>query len=90
VSVDEVVRISKDELYHPNVDTTLAHLKALARQSEPVVEQPVSALRRVLLSNLFYIPLAGLLGGLTTWLLLEPSLVDHVAGGRYPSCWSSH
>ncbi|HEX8456645.1 MAG TPA: FHA domain-containing protein [Pyrinomonadaceae bacterium] len=80
MSLDEVVRISHDELYRANVDSTLAHQKALVRQSEPIVEQPVSGLRRVLLSNLFYTPLAGLLGGLTTSLILEPLVTDTPEG----------
>ena len=72
MSMDNVVHISHDELYQPGVDSILAHQKALVRQSEPLVEQPVSAPRRLLLSNLFYTPLAGFLGGLTTWLVTEP------------------
>jgi hypothetical protein len=79
VSLDEVVHISHDELYQPVVDSTLAHQKALVRQSQPIVEQPASPLRRLLLSNFIYTPLAGLLGALTTWLILEPS-IDETAG----------
>lgn len=84
MSTDDVVHVSRDELYQPSVDKTLTHLKALARQSEPAIEQPVSTLRRVLLSNLFYTPLAGLLGGLTAWLILEPSLDDTAEGLQGP------
>jgi len=75
--MDEVVRISHDELYQPVVETTLAHQKALVRQSQPIVEEPLSPLRRLLLSNFFYTPLSGLLGALTAWLILEPSLNDN-------------
>jgi hypothetical protein len=80
MSMDEVVHISRGDLYKTEVDKTLAHQKALVRQASPVVEQPVSAMRRALLSNLFYTPLAGLLGSLTTWLILEPWLNDHEIG----------
>lgn len=74
--MDPVVHISRDELYQPGVDSILAHAKALTGQAQPVAEEPVSPLRRLLLSHIFFTPLAGLLGGLVTWLILEPSLDD--------------
>jgi len=74
--MDPVLHISRDELYQPGVDTTLAHAKAVLQHAQPVPEEHVSTLRRVLLSHLFFTPLAGLLGGFTTWLILEPSLND--------------
>jgi len=70
--MDEVLHISRDDLYQPNVDSTLAHAKAVLQHAQPIVEEHVSPLRRLLLSHLFFTPLAGLLGGLTTWLILEP------------------
>jgi len=74
--MDEVLHISRDDLYQPSVDSTLAHAKAVLQHAQPIVEEPVSPLRRLLLSHLFFTPLAGLLGGFTTWLLLEPLLDD--------------
>lgn len=74
--MDEVLHISRDDLYQPNVDSTLAHAKAVLQHAQPIVEEHVSPLRRLLLSHLFFTPLAGLLGGLTTWLILEPWLED--------------
>jgi hypothetical protein len=74
--MDPTLHISRDELYQPVVDSTLAHAKALTQQAQPIAEEPVSPLRRLLLSHLFFTPLAGLLGGVVTWLLLEPSLDD--------------
>lgn len=74
--MDPVLHISRDELYQPGVDSTLAHAKAVLQHAQPIVEEDVSTLRRVLLSHLFFTPLAGLLGSLTTWLLLEPFLDD--------------
>jgi hypothetical protein len=74
--MDEVLHISRDDLYQPTVDSTLAHAKAVLQHAQPIVEEPVSPLRRLLLSHLFFTPLAGLLGGLTTWLILEPWLND--------------
>ena len=79
--MDEVLHISRDELYQPGVDSTLAHAKAVLQHAQPIVEEPVSPLRRLLLSHLFFTPLAGLLGGLTTWLILEPWLDDTTQGG---------
>src|SRR5215510_10087031 len=74
--MDEVLRISREDLYQPNVDSTLAHAKAVLQHAQPIVEESVSPLRRLLLSHLFFTPLAGLLGGFTTWLILEPWLDD--------------
>lgn len=74
--MDPVLHISRDDVYQPGVDSTLAHSKAVLQHTQPIVEQPVSTLRRVLLSHLFFTPLAGLLGGFTTWLIMEPWLDD--------------
>lgn len=74
--MDPVLHISRDDVYQPGVDSTLAHAKAVLQHTQPIVEQPVSTLRRVLLSHLFFTPLAGLLGGFTTWLIMEPWLDD--------------
>jgi len=74
--MDPVLHISRDELYEPTVDSTLAHAKVVLQHAQPIPEEHVSTLRRVLLSHLFFTPLAGLLGGLTTWLILEPYMDD--------------
>jgi MFS family permease len=74
--MDEVLQISREDLYQPGVDSTLAHAKAVLQHAQVIPEEPVSTLRRVLLSHLFFTPVAGLLGGLTTWLILEPFLDD--------------
>ena len=75
--MDEILHISRDDLYQPNVDSTLAHAKAVLQHAQPIMEEHVSPLRRLLLSHLFFTPLAGLFGGLTTWLILEPWLDDN-------------
>jgi hypothetical protein len=74
--MDEVLHISRDELYQPGVDSTLAHAKAVLQHAQPIVEESVSPLRRLLLSHLFFTPLAGLLGAITCWAILEPWLDD--------------
>jgi hypothetical protein len=74
--MDPVLHISRDDLYQPSVDSTLAHAKAVLQHAQPIAEEHVSTLRRVLLSHLFFTPLAGLLGGFTTWLIMEPWLDD--------------
>lgn len=74
--MDPTLHISREELYQSTVDSTLAHAKALTQQAQPVAEEPVSPLRRILLSPLFFTPLAGMLGGVVTWLILEPYLDD--------------
>jgi Inner membrane component of T3SS, cytoplasmic domain len=74
--MDPVLHISRDELFQPGVDSTIAHAKSVLQHSQPIAEEPVSTLRRVLLSHLFFTPLAGLLGGFTTWLIMEPWLDD--------------
>lgn len=79
--MDPVLHISRDELYQPGVDSTLAHAKAVLQHVQPIPQEPVSMLRRVLLSHLFFTPLAGLLGGFTTWLILEPWLDDMSESG---------
>lgn len=75
--MDEILHISRDDLYQPNVDSTLAHAKAVLQHAQPIMEEHVSPLRRLLLSHLFFTPLAGLFGGVTTWLILEPWLDDN-------------
>src|SRR5690349_8686457 len=74
--MDPVLHISRDELYQPGVDSTLAHAKAVLQHAQPIAEEQVSTLRRVLLSHLFLTPLAGFLGSFTMWLIMEPYLDD--------------
>src|SRR5689334_6119322 len=74
--MDPVLHISRDDLYQPGVDSTLAHAKAVLQHAQPIPEEHVSTLRRVLLSHMFFTPFAGLLGGFTTWLIMEPWLDD--------------
>ena len=74
--MDEVLHISREDLYQPSVDSSLAQAKAILQHAQPIVEEHVSPVRRFLLSHLFVTPLAGFLGGFTTWLIMEPWLDD--------------
>ena len=70
------IRISREETAEPKVDQVLEHQRAILQRLEIPETGEVSPLRRVLLSSMFYLPLAGLLGALITWALLEPHLFD--------------
>ncbi|HJQ27407.1 MAG TPA: FHA domain-containing protein [Blastocatellia bacterium] len=73
---EQAIHISREDLSRPEVDKVIAHQKALLRQSRPEQEAVISPARRLLLSSMFYIPVAGFLGGLVAWLILEPSFDD--------------
>ena len=75
------IRISREETAAPKVDEILTHQRAILQRLEVPEAADVSPLRRVLLSNMFYLPLAGVLGAFITWALLEPHLHDHTAVG---------
>jgi FHA domain-containing protein len=70
------MRIPREDFMRPEVDAALAHQKALLRQSRATEIQPISPLRRVLLSSLFYRPLAGVIGAVIAWLIYEPFYSD--------------
>jgi hypothetical protein len=75
MSANAEIKITRAELLAPEVDRALAQQRALlGRAAPPPVK--VSLLRRVLLSSMFYLPLAGLAGALAAWLLLEPYILD--------------
>jgi hypothetical protein len=70
------IKIARGELFTSEVDRALARQRSLQGRTSPAPE-PVSLLRRILLSSMFYLPLAGLLGTLGAWLILEPFLGDN-------------
>jgi len=79
--VTERITISADDLNTPEVDAAVARGRALRPRHVPDPE-PVSPLRRLLLSSLFYLPIAGLLGAFGAWMIVEPSFHDFaVIGG---------
>jgi len=81
MSEAEAIKIDREELFTKKVDEALAREKALRGRVIPPAP-PISPLRRLLLSNLFYLPAAALLGAIATWLLLNPYIADRsrVAG----------
>jgi Inner membrane component of T3SS, cytoplasmic domain len=75
MSANTDLKITRSQLLSPEVDRALARQRALlGRAAPPPVK--VGLLRRVLLSSMFYLPLAGLAGALAAWLLLEPYIQD--------------
>lgn len=76
------ITISKEELFAPQVDEGLARQRAMT-QRPPPASVSVARWRRVLQSPLFFMPLAGLLGALIAWAIVEPYLYDaSMVGGR--------
>jgi hypothetical protein len=73
MSTGERIEIRRDELFDAAVDEELAKLRA-RRGGLPPEPPPLSPLRRVLYSNLFYLPFAAFLGALAAWMLLEPHI----------------
>lgn len=69
------IKIKRDELFTASVSRAIAQERRLTGRPAPEAP-PVSPLRAVLLSSLFYLPLAGLLASLLAWLILEPSFND--------------
>ena len=39
--MDPVLHITRDDLYQPGVDTTLAHARAVLQHAQPIAEEPV-------------------------------------------------
>jgi FHA domain-containing protein len=76
------IRIDRGELFDPAVDKALARERA-GRERVVADAPPVSALRRLLLNSMFYLPLAAMLGAFITWALIDPQISDQsVVGGE--------
>jgi len=74
--------IRREELYSTAIDASLEQMRSL-REREIIEPEPVSRLRRLLMSSLFYLPVAGLLGAWVAWALLEPGFHDlSIIGGE--------
>jgi hypothetical protein len=81
MSNEQNIEIARDELFTESVNEELARIRARSggRPPEP---PPVSPLRRVLYSSMFYLPAAGLLAALLVWSIFESRIHDYsvVAG----------
>lgn len=72
---EEEIRIDRDALFDPEVDKALARQHA-GRERIVADAPPVSALRRLLLNPMVYLPVAALLAALVTWRALDPKIED--------------
>lgn len=74
------IKIRREELFTATVTRAIANERRLT--GRPTLEPPpVSPLRALLMSSLFYLPLAGLLASLLAWLIIEPHFNDVVKLG---------
>ncbi|HSD90992.1 MAG TPA: FHA domain-containing protein, partial [Kofleriaceae bacterium] len=82
MSDDEHIRIQTHELFDPQVDKALQQQRQ-GRERIVADPPPVSAIKRLLLNSLIYLPLAAFVGSLACWLFLEPKIEDMpVVGGE--------
>jgi hypothetical protein len=72
---NQPLRLDSDDLHSPQVEEYLRERAAL-RNTLPEVE-PQPLLVRVFLSSYFYLTMAGALGALCAWAILEPFQVEH-------------
>jgi hypothetical protein len=71
----EPLRLSREDLYSPQVEAYLQDQEALRRDIPEVPPQPL--LVRIIYSSYFYLSLAGAVGALAAWGILEPSFDDN-------------
>jgi len=70
------IRITHDELFSPRIDDIVAEQEALLR---PMGEfGPTSLWRRIVFNSLFFLTVAGLIGGVAGWAILEPFFNESV------------
>jgi hypothetical protein len=70
------IKLDRDELFSAEVDAALARERAM-RGAAGHAPPPVSPLRALLMSSMFYLPVAALIGAIAAWGLLEPYINDH-------------
>jgi hypothetical protein len=78
--MSDEIKIERQELFDRSVDEALAKERA-GRERIVASAPPVSPVRRLLLNPLFHMPLAALIGVLSTYMMLEPK-IDDVASVR--------
>jgi hypothetical protein len=70
------ITITKEQLTAASVQTAIDRAHAVQKALDAPHEASVPVLRRVLLNNLFYLPLFALLGATLAWLLFESLFSD--------------
>jgi len=70
------IRLTEEDLFTPRVDELVARQQALRALVPPL--EPTSFLRSLLYSSLFFLAVAGALGGCLGWLLIEPLMNEAV------------
>lgn len=80
---EERVRISKEDLFTPQVEDYLEAQSYLLCEIGPVDDQPWIV--RLIFSNWLYLSFWGMTGGLTGWILLEPFFSDFADEERDPA-----
>lgn len=71
---DEPLRISRDEMYAPQVQNYIDIQEGLAKNIEP--SEPQSWIVRLLYANWFYLMIWGGIGAIIGWALIEPFFND--------------
>jgi hypothetical protein len=80
--VSDEIRLRREDLLSAEVTRAVERERRLAGRATQVVEE-VSPFRRLILSPLFHLPLAGLIAALAAWAILEPRFHDwSEIGGR--------
>ena len=64
------IRVTRDELFNQRIDAIVSEQEA--RQMAMPGLEPMPLWRRIVFSSLFFLAVAGTLGGVAGWLLLEP------------------
>jgi hypothetical protein len=82
----EPLRLSVDDLFSPQVEAFLEEQSVLQRALPEATKQPFIV--RVVYSSYFYLSLAGGLGALIAWMILEP-FFDDEAIGRQQFQWAA-
>jgi len=71
---DSPLQLDKADLFSPRVESYLEERAALRKAMPETQQQPLIV--RVIYSNFFYLSLAGALGAVVAWLILEPFFDD--------------
>ena len=79
---DAPIRLDRDDLFAPHVDQFLEERESLRRAVPETPRQPWIV--RLLYSAVFYLSLAGGVGALLAWAVLEPFFVEFQERGQRP------